>query len=76
MLAFAVVIFTVLFMKHRASTTGIDLFAECHTRQKGLGEQYIGKSFFVEYFFSGTRHRLCRVSGSTRQRKTAVTAPE
>jgi hypothetical protein len=39
-------------------------FAECHTRQRGLGTQCIGKAFFAEYFFSGTR-----------QRKPVVTAP-
>jgi hypothetical protein len=39
----------------------------------GNGEQYIGKGFFAEYFFSGTRHRLCRVPHGTRQRKAAVT---
>jgi hypothetical protein len=30
-------------------------FAECRTRQKKLDTQYIGKAFFVEYFFSGTQ---------------------
>jgi hypothetical protein len=30
-------------------------FAECHTRQNRLGKQCIGKAFFAEYFFSGTR---------------------
>jgi hypothetical protein len=38
-------------------------FAECDTRQRRLGKQYIDKAFFAEYFFSGTR-----------QRKAAVTA--
>jgi hypothetical protein len=38
-------------------------FAECVTRQGRLGKQCIGKAFFAEYFFSGTR-----------QRKAAVTA--
>jgi hypothetical protein len=40
-------------------------FAECNTRQRTLG-----KGFFAECFFSDTRQRLCRVSKSTRQRKT------
>jgi hypothetical protein len=31
------------------------VFAECRTRQRGLGTQCIGKAFFAEYFFSGTR---------------------
>ena len=39
-------------------------FAECNTRQRTLGELYIGNSFFAEYFLSGTR-----------QRKVTVTAP-
>jgi hypothetical protein len=39
------------------------LFAECRTRQRGLGTQCIDKAFFAEYFFSDTR-----------QRKAAVTA--
>jgi hypothetical protein len=30
-------------------------FAECNTRQRRLGKQCIGKDFFAEYFFSGTR---------------------
>jgi hypothetical protein len=30
-------------------------FAECRTRQRGLGTQCIGKAVFTEYFFSGTR---------------------
>jgi hypothetical protein len=30
-------------------------FAECYTRQRRLGKQCIGKAFFVECFFSGTR---------------------
>jgi hypothetical protein len=32
-------------------------FAECYTRQRRLGEQCIGKAFFAESFFSGTRQR-------------------
>jgi hypothetical protein len=39
-------------------------FAECYTRQRRLDKQCIGKAFFAECFFSGTR-----------QRKAAVTAP-
>jgi hypothetical protein len=46
-----------------------------NTRQRGLGTRCIGKAVFAEYFFSGTRQRLCRVPGSTRQRKATVTAP-
>jgi hypothetical protein len=40
------------------------VFAECNTRQRTLGELYIGNSLFAEYCLSGTR-----------QRKVAVTAP-
>jgi hypothetical protein len=32
-------------------------FTECRTQQRRLGKQCIGKPFFVEYFFSGTRQR-------------------
>jgi hypothetical protein len=39
-------------------------FAECNTRQRTLGELYIGNSLFAEYYLSGTR-----------QRKVTVTAP-
>jgi hypothetical protein len=39
-------------------------FAECNTRQRTLGELYIGNRLFAEYFLSGTR-----------QRKVTVTAP-
>jgi hypothetical protein len=46
-------------------------FAECHTRQRRLGKQCIGKAFFAEYFFSGTRQRGL---SSARQRKAAITA--
>jgi hypothetical protein len=49
-------------------TLGKD-FAQCNTRQKTLGKDFIGKGFFAECFFSDTRQRLCRVSKSTRQRK-------
>jgi hypothetical protein len=45
-------------------------FAECNTRQRTLGKDFIGKGFFAECFFSDTRQRLCRVLKSTRQRKT------
>jgi hypothetical protein len=45
-------------------------FTECNTRQRTLDKYFIGKGFFAEYFFSDTRQRLCRVSESTRQRKT------
>jgi hypothetical protein len=31
------------------------VFAECRTRQRGLGTQCIDKALFAEYFFSGTR---------------------
>ena len=41
-------------------------FAECCTRQRTLGKEAIGKGLFAEFFSSGTRQRLCRVSG-TRQ---------
>jgi hypothetical protein len=30
-------------------------FADCDTRQRKLGELYIGNDFFAEYFLSGTR---------------------
>jgi hypothetical protein len=36
-----------------------EVFVECDTRQRELGELYIGNSFFAEYFLSGTRQRLC-----------------
>jgi hypothetical protein len=50
-------------------------FAECNTRQRTLGELYIGNSLFAEYYLSGTRQRLCRVPNGTRQRKVTVTTP-
>jgi hypothetical protein len=61
-------------------------FAECNTRQRTLGELYIGNGLFAEYFLSGTRQRICRVPFDTRQRicrvpfdtrqrKVTVTAP-
>jgi hypothetical protein len=31
------------------------VFAECYTQQRRLGKQCIGKAFFAECFFSGTR---------------------
>jgi hypothetical protein len=51
--------------------------AECHLTldKETLGELYIGNSFFAEYFLSGTRQKICRVSFDTRQRKVTVTAP-
>jgi hypothetical protein len=49
-------------------------FAECDTRQRKLGELYIVNDFFDEYFLSGNRQSLCRVSLENRQRKVAVTA--
>jgi hypothetical protein len=66
-------------------TTGIGRFVkpEKHSAKslssvvlvkRGLDEQYIDKDFFVDYFFSGTQHRLCRVPEGTRQRKADVTA--
>ena len=39
----------------KTSKTLDKLFVECGTRQRGLGEQYIGKGFFAEYFLSATR---------------------
>jgi hypothetical protein len=50
-------------------------FTECNTRQRTLGELYIGNGLFAEYFLSGTRQRICRVPFDTRQRKVTVTAP-
>jgi hypothetical protein len=32
-------------------------FAECNTRQRTLGKDFIGKGFFAECFFSDTRQR-------------------
>jgi hypothetical protein len=49
-------------------------FVECDTRQIKLDELYIGNGFFVVYFLSSTRQRLCRVSTGTRQRKVAIMA--
>jgi hypothetical protein len=51
------------------------VFAECNTRQRTLGELYIGNDLFAEYFLSGTRQRICRVPFGTRQRKVVVTVP-
>jgi hypothetical protein len=48
-------------------------FAECNTWQRKLGELYIGNNLFFEYFLSGTRQRLSRVSAGTRQIKVTVT---
>jgi len=36
-------------------------FAECYTRQRALGKQFIGKDLFTECTLSDTRQRLCRV---------------
>jgi hypothetical protein len=49
-------------------------FTKRRTRQRGLGEQYIDKGFFAEYFLSGTQQRLCQVTVGTRQKKVVVTA--
>jgi hypothetical protein len=32
-------------------------FAECNTRQRTLGKDFIGKGLFAECFFSDTRQR-------------------
>jgi hypothetical protein len=48
------------------SIIGNSCFAECDTRQRKLGELYIGNGFFAEYFLSGTRQTLCQVSLGTR----------
>jgi hypothetical protein len=56
-------------------------FAECNTRQRTLGELYIGSGLFAEYFLSGTRQRICRVSltlgkeKSPSRRQVTVTDP-
>jgi hypothetical protein len=42
---------------------------------KSLPSVALDKDFFVEYFFSSTRHRLYRVSDGTQQRKAAIMAP-
>jgi hypothetical protein len=42
----------------------VRFFAECHTRQRRLDIQCIGKAFFAEYFFSGTRQRKATVTAS------------
>jgi hypothetical protein len=64
--------------KHSANTLpSVTLgkhFAECNTRQRTLGELYIGNGLFAEYFLSDTRQRICRVPFGTRQRKVAVMA--
>jgi hypothetical protein len=41
----------------KASKTLGKGFAKYRTRQRRLGTQCIGKAFFAEYFFSGTRQR-------------------
>jgi hypothetical protein len=58
----------------KAWKTLVEVFAECDTRQREFGEQYIGNGFFAEYFLPGTRQILCRMSLGTRQRKSVVTA--
>jgi hypothetical protein len=58
----------------KACKTLDECFVECDTHQIKIGKLYIGNGFFAEYFLSGTRERLCRLSPSTRQRKVAVTA--
>jgi hypothetical protein len=42
-------------------------FVECHTRQIRLGIQCIGKAFFAEYFFSGTRAECHTTLGKEKQ---------
>jgi hypothetical protein len=37
------------------------VFAECNTRQRTLGELYIGNDLFAEFFLSGTRQRKVAV---------------
>jgi hypothetical protein len=39
----------------KALKTLVKGFTECRTRQRGLGTQCIGKVFFAEKIFSGTR---------------------
>jgi hypothetical protein len=41
----------------KASKTIGKSFAECDTRQRSLGELYIGTDFFAECFLSGTQQR-------------------
>jgi hypothetical protein len=45
----------------KALKTAGKLFAECRTRQRGLGIQCIGKAVFAEYCFSGTRQRKAAI---------------
>jgi hypothetical protein len=40
-----------------------------NTRQRRLGKQCIGKAFFVEYFFSGTRQRKAAVTATGWRRR-------
>jgi hypothetical protein len=54
----------------KALKTLVKGIAECDNRQKKLGELYIDNGFFAEYFLSGTRQRLCRMSLGTRQKKS------
>lgn len=60
----------------KARKTLEKVFAECNIRQRELSEQYIDNGLFAEYFLSGTRQRLYRVSVGTRQRKAVVTASD
>jgi hypothetical protein len=46
------------------------VFAECNTRQRTLGELYIGNGLFAEYFLSGTRKEK-----SPSRRQVTVTDP-
>jgi len=58
-----------LLVRDGAFTTGFSFgrytltkaFAECYTRQRALGKQFIGKDLFDECTLSGTRQSLCRV---------------
>jgi hypothetical protein len=53
-----------------------EVFIECDTRQKSLGELYIVNGFFAEYFLSETRQRLCRMLYDSQQRKVVVTTSD
>ena len=52
-----------------------ELFVECDSRQISLDKLYIDNDFFVKYFLSGTRQRLCRVTPGTRQSQVVATTP-
>jgi hypothetical protein len=47
-----------------------EVFAECDTRQKKVGELYIGNDFFAEYFLSSTLLSVTRYS----TKKVAITS--